>query len=124
MKITTMAAALAALAFALLIVGTAPTALAQDDPATPGAVVAQTDEDDDDDGGNWGLWGLAGLAGLAGLLKRPKTEVRTVETGGVPTPARTIGTTEPTSSRPVGTQARTVEGDPGAFVERDDDRRT
>jgi MYXO-CTERM domain-containing protein len=122
-KITTMAAALAALAFALLIVGTAPTALAQDDPATPRAVAATQTDDDDDDGGNWGLWGLAGLAGLAGLLKRPKTEVRTVETG-VPTAARTIGTTEPTSSRPVNTQARTVEGNPGAFVERDNDRRT
>ena len=33
-----------------------------------------------DNSGKWGLLGLLGLAGLAGLLKRPHTEVRTVET--------------------------------------------
>lgn len=32
-----------------------------------------------DNSGKWGLLGLLGLAGLAGLLKRPPTEVRTVE---------------------------------------------
>jgi len=33
-----------------------------------------------DNSGKWGLLGLLGLAVLAGLLKRPRTEVRTVET--------------------------------------------
>jgi len=33
-----------------------------------------------DNSGKWGLLGRLGLAGLAGLLKRPRTEVRTVET--------------------------------------------
>ena len=33
-----------------------------------------------DNSGKWGLLGLLGLLGLAGLLKRPHTEVRTVET--------------------------------------------
>ncbi len=33
-----------------------------------------------DNSGKWGPLGLLGLAGLAGLLKRPRTEVRTVET--------------------------------------------
>ncbi len=35
---------------------------------------------------NSGKWGLLGLAGLAGLLKRPHTEVRTVETQRVDPP--------------------------------------
>ncbi len=38
-----------------------------------------------DNSGRWGLLGLLGLAGLAGLLKRPQTEVRTVETQRVAT---------------------------------------
>lgn len=43
-----------------------------------------------DNSGKWGLLGLLGLAGLAGLLKRPHTEVRTVETPRVdPTRDRT-----------------------------------
>jgi len=39
-----------------------------------------------DNSGKWGLLGLLGLAGLAGLLKRPHTEVRTVETQRVEPP--------------------------------------
>jgi MYXO-CTERM domain-containing protein len=39
-----------------------------------------------DNSGKWGLLGLLGLAGLAGLLKRPHTEVRTVETQRVDPP--------------------------------------
>ena len=41
-----------------------------------------------DNSGKWGLLGLLGLAGLAGLLKRPHTEVRTVETQRVVDPPR------------------------------------
>jgi len=39
-----------------------------------------------DNSGRWGLLGLLGLAGLAGLLKRPQTEVRTIETQRVVQP--------------------------------------
>ncbi len=39
-----------------------------------------------DNSGRWGLLGLLGLAGLAGLLKRPQTEVRTIETHRVEQP--------------------------------------
>ncbi|MDQ6908838.1 MAG: hypothetical protein M3176_18630 [Chloroflexota bacterium] len=46
-------------------------------PTTTTPVVAPVKQDNS---GKWGLLGLLGLAGLAGLLKRPHTEVRTVET--------------------------------------------
>ncbi len=39
-----------------------------------------------DNSGRWGLLGLLGLAGLAGLLKRPQTEVHTIETQRVAQP--------------------------------------
>ena len=56
-------------------------------PTTTAPVVAPVKQDNS---GKWGLLGLLGLAGLAGLLKRPHTEVRTVETQRVePTRDRT-----------------------------------
>jgi MYXO-CTERM domain-containing protein len=48
-------------------------------PATTSAPIT-TAPAKQDNSGKWGLLGLLGLAGLAGLLKRPHTEVRTVET--------------------------------------------
>ncbi len=40
---------------------------------------AQQVEDEASGFDDWGLFGLLGLIGLGGLLKRPSTEVRTVE---------------------------------------------
>lgn len=69
-----------ALTFSVLMTGSA---LAQDATETPVVDDVVTPVVDDvtreDDNSNWGLFGLIGLAGLAGLLRRPNTEVRTVD---------------------------------------------
>ena len=66
-----------ALALALLSVGIATPAAAQqtDTSATAGTTTTRDDDDGFDD---WGLLGLLGLAGLAGLRRRDDT--RTYDT--------------------------------------------
>ena len=69
-----------ALALALLfgVCAVGPVA-AQDATVPPVTGAAQAVEEETDDGFDWGWLGLIGLAGLAGLMKRPQTEVRTVD---------------------------------------------
>jgi len=70
----------AALAVALLfgVCAGGPVA-AQDATVPPVTRAAQAVEEETDDGFDWGWLGLIGLAGLAGLMKRPRTEVQTID---------------------------------------------
>ena len=69
-----------ALALALLLgVSTVGPVAAQDATVAPVTGAAQAVEEETDDGFDWGWLGLIGLAGLAGLMKRPRTEVQTID---------------------------------------------
>lgn len=68
-----------AVAFGLALAGPVQ---AQDTTPTPTTTSVVDEVNQNDDSGRWGLFGLIGLAGLAGLLRRPQTEVRTVDRTG------------------------------------------
>ncbi|MDQ3410882.1 MAG: hypothetical protein M3509_02055 [Chloroflexota bacterium] len=68
-----------ALTFSVLMTGAALAQDATETPVVDDVVTPVVDPVTPDDNNNWGLFGLIGLAGLAGLLRRPNTEVRTVD---------------------------------------------